>query len=63
MKRIETMAELFAHLITNNSERPFNEIWEMYFRNYCKEFDIDKMNIYEVEKWLLQEVKNDSLGD
>lgn len=57
MKRIETMAELFAHLITNNSERPFNDIWDSYFGNFNKEFGIGKMNIIEVEKWLLKEIK------
>lgn len=59
MKRIEKLAELFAHLITRNDDRPFNEVWEIYFKNYHEEFGIGKMNIEEVEKWLLEEVKED----
>lgn len=59
MKRIETMAELFAHLITRNDDRPFNEIWEFYFRKYDVSDNIGKMNIEEVKNWLLEDLKYD----
>ena len=53
MKRIETMVELFAHLITRNDNRPFNELWDFYFSSY----DIGHKNIYEIIDWLNEEVK------
>lgn len=59
MKRIEKMAELFAHLITRSDNRPFNEIWELYFGSYHKKFGLGKMNIEEIEKWLLEEEKEE----
>mgnify|MGYP000929333524 CR=1 FL=1 len=56
MKRIEKMAELFAHLITRNDARPFNEVWDIYFKVYHEQFGIGNMNIEEIENWLLEEI-------
>ena len=53
MKRIETMIDLFAHLITRNDDAPFNEVWNFYFGN----LGLEHKNIYEVSKWLNEEVK------
>ena len=52
-KRIETMVDLFAHLITRNNDRPFNEVWEMYFGN----MNLEHKNMEEVEQWLNEEVE------
>ena len=52
-KRIETMVDLFADLITRNTEDPFNEVWEYYFENK----DLGHKSVTEVEKWLNEEVE------
>lgn len=54
-KRVETMVELFAHLITRNDDRPFNYVWDMYFADK----DLGHKNIEEVEQWLNEEVDDD----
>ena len=54
-KRIETMVDLFAHLITRNDDRPFNKVWEMYFGN----MNLEHKNMEEVEAWLNEEVEED----
>lgn len=61
MKRIEQMADLFAHLMTRSEldETPFNRIWDFYFATYHDKYGIGNMNILELQHWLLEEVEDD----
>lgn len=52
-KRIETMVDLFADLITRNDDRPFNEVWEYYFGDK----DLGHKSVLEVKQWLNEEVE------
>ena len=60
MKRIETMADLFAHLMTRSEldTTPFNRIWDFYFSTFHEKYDIGNMNILELQHWLLEEVED-----
>lgn len=61
MKRIEQMADLFAHLMTRSEldETPFNRIWDFYFAIYHDKYGIGNMNVLELQHWLLEEVEDD----
>ena len=52
-KRVETMVDLFADLITRNTEDPFNKVWEYYFGDK----DLGHKSVREVEEWLNEEVE------
>lgn len=59
LKRIESdeFVDILVNLITNNTERSSNEMWQYYFDNLHKKYGICKMNQKEAREWLLEEVE------
>jgi len=50
--RINKMIGMFAHLITRNDERPFNEVWEYYFGD----MPVGNMTVDEVTEYLNEKI-------
>lgn len=63
--RITTLTDLFAHLITYNSTRPFNDIWNLYFKNLKtdKGTPIGKLCYDDVKEWLEELIAKETEND
>lgn len=62
LRNIDMTVDLLAHMITRSDadKTPFNKIWTFYFEPLDKKYGIGQMSQEEVEKWLLEEFKEDN---